>query len=74
MSAMPHLYQRLRRWWALKMLQTRAGQLAGLIRQIEDSMEWDAAEHGVLLVELRRVRNRLNAAQQQQRQPRGTAW
>ena len=73
MSAAPHLIQRARRWWALQMLQTRAGQLAGLIRQIEESMECDSAEHAALLMELRRVNGRLAHAHMA-RQPRGTAW
>lgn len=76
MSAAPHLLQRLRRWWHLQLLQTRAQQLAGLIRQIEADMQGDADEHATLLMELRRVNARLAAVQQHRRhaQPRGAAW
>lgn len=80
MMAGPHLWQRLRRWWALQMLQTRAQQLAGLIRQIEDDMRSDADEHATALFELRNVNARLAAArqhhqhQQNPRNRRGTAW
>ena len=74
MSAAPHLFHRLRRWWDLQLLQTRAGQLAGLIRQIEQAMEHDAAEHAALLLELRRVNGRLAAAEQHRQRRRSTAW
>ena len=74
MSALPHLYQRARRWWALQTLQARATQLAGLIRQIEADMQDDATEHAAMLIELRRTNARLHAAQQHQRNPRGAAW
>jgi hypothetical protein len=75
--AAPYLLQRLRRWWALQILQTRAEQLAGLIRQIEANMATDADEHASALFELRAVNARLAAARQHSRQPqqrRGTAW
>ena len=75
MSAIPHLYQRLRRWFAMQNLQARAGQLAGLIRQIEADMKADADEHATLLMELRRTNARLMAAERHQQPPRrGTAW
>ena len=75
MSAIPHLYQRLRRWFAMQNLQARASQLAGLIRQIEADMKADADEHATLLMELRRTNARLLAAERHQQQPRrGTAW
>lgn len=72
--AIDQALQTLLRQWALQMLQTRAGQLAGLIRQIEADMADDSAEHQTLLLELRRVNARLAAARQHQRHPRGTAW
>ena len=74
MRAAPHLWQRLRRWWALQTLQMRATQLAGLIRQIEVNMEWDAATHAALLFELRTINARLAAAQRHQQYRKSTAW
>ena len=75
MKALPHLYQRLRRWFAMHSLRTRASQQAGLIRQIEADMKADADEHATLLMELRRTNARLLAAERNQQQPsRGTAW
>ena len=75
MSAMPHLFQRLRRWFAMQSLRTRASQLAGLIRQIEADMKTDADEHTTLVLELRRTNARLQAAERhEQHLRRGTAW
>lgn len=72
--AIDRALQTLLRQWALQMLQTRAGQLAGLIRQIEADMADDSDERETLLLELRRVNARLAAARQHQRHPSGAAW
>lgn len=62
MSATPHLIQRVRRWYALQVLQARAAQLAGLITQIERGMAADADELAALRMGLVNTRQRLALA------------
>jgi len=63
MSAAPHLLQRLRRWWQLKLLQARVDQMAGLAAQIEADIERDITELAALRRSLRQDIARLTAAQ-----------
>lgn len=48
-----HLYRRLRRWLALRAARLEVQQLAGLITQIEQQMEHDAAELAALRMQHR---------------------
>jgi hypothetical protein len=63
MSAGPHLLLRLRRWWQLKLLQTRIDQMSGLAAQIEADIERDITELAALRRRLRQDTARLTAAQ-----------
>lgn len=62
MAAAPHLWQRARRWWNLRLMQTRADQLALLIAEIEACIERDRAELAALRPERVRLTMRLQAA------------
>ncbi len=62
MSAAPHLLQRARRWWHLKLLETRAQQQAELVAQMERDIDQHIAELASLHGALRDTRARLAAA------------
>jgi hypothetical protein len=62
MNAAPHLLHRMRRWWHLKLLQTRVDQMACLAAQMEADIERDITELAALNRTLRHERARLAAA------------
>ena len=62
MSAGPHLLQRARRWWQIKLLETRAQQQAELVAQMEQDIDLLLAELACLHRALRDTRARLAAA------------
>jgi len=65
MSAGPHLLQRARRWWQIKLLETRAQQQAELVAQMEQDIDQHLAELACLHRALRDTRARLAAARHQ---------
>lgn len=62
MSAAPHLLQRLRRWWHLKLLTTRAEQQAALVAQMEQDIDQHLVELAATRRALRDTQARLAAA------------
>lgn len=64
MSALPHLLQRLRRWWALACWRTRIAQIDQAITTIEHDLAADAAVLSSLRQERAQLALQLAAAQQ----------
>lgn len=64
MSAGPHLLQRARRWWHLKLLQTRIDQLAALVAQMEAEIAQTHNDLAAVRMSLARNRLRMLAATQ----------
>lgn len=63
MSAGPHLLRRLRRWWHIRLLQTRATQQAALVAQMEQDLDQYQAELASMHGALRDTYAQLAAAQ-----------
>ena len=63
MRAAPYLLQRLRRWWHIRLLETRATQQAALVTQMEQDVDQHPAELARMHSDLRDTRARLAAAQ-----------
>jgi hypothetical protein len=63
MSAAPHLLQRLRRWWHIRLLETRATQQADLVAQMEQEIDERLADLACRHRDLRHTHAQLAAAQ-----------
>jgi hypothetical protein len=61
-SAAPHLLQRLRRWWHLRLLHTREAQQSALVAQMEQEIDERLADLACQHRNLRNTQAQLAAA------------